>query len=141
MRASEVADLIGKNVDGLRVLSERRVTAETCRDRLRKVLEDLNGRGIQHVSTISGVDLGDRIAVVYHIDCKNGTLLNLKLFLEKETPTIRTVTDIFPGAVLYERELMDMLGVKVEGHPDPSRLFLPEDWPVENHPLRKEVGK
>jgi len=52
-----------------------------------------------------------------------------------------SVTDIFPGAVLYERDLMEMLGVKVENHPDPRRLFLPEDWPEGNYPLLKEAKK
>jgi Ni,Fe-hydrogenase III component G len=54
---------------------------------------------------------------------------------------IETVTDIFPGAVLYERDLMEMLGVQVKGHPDPRRLFLPDDWPAGKFPLRKEVKK
>ena len=137
MKASEVAEIIGKNVLGLELTSERRIRAETDRERYREVLRDLSARGVQHVATISGVDLGWQIAVTYHIDCGGGTLLSLKLSLGKEAPVLQTVTDIFPGAVLYERELMDMLGVKVEGHPDPRRLFLADDWPANEYPLRK----
>ena len=136
MKAGEVAELIGKNVLGLQVLSERRIKAETDREHYREVLLDLSARGVQHVVTISGVDLGGQIVITYHIDC-GGTLLSLKLSLDGEAPVLRTVTDIFPGAILYERELMDMLGVKVEGHPDPRRLFLADDWPANEYPLRK----
>ena len=141
MKASEVAELIGKDVLGLEVMSERRVKAETDKERYLKVLRDLRERNIQHVTTISGVDLGELIEVTYHIDCGNGTLLSLKLRLDGRAPVLYTVTDIFPGAILYERELMDMFGVKVEGHPDPRRIFLPEDWHAGEYPLRKEVGK
>ena len=119
------------------MLSERRIRAETDRERYLEILRDLSARGVQHVVAISGVDLGGQIAVTYHIDCGGGTLLSLKLKLDERAPTLRTVTDIFPGVVLYERELIDMLGVKVEGHPDPRRLFLPDDWPAEEYPLRR----
>ena len=141
MKTSEVSKLIEQNVRGLRVISERRVVATTDKEHYRKVLQDMRGRDIQHLVTISGVDLGGQISVVYHIDCGDGTLLNLKLNLDERTPALQTVTDIFPSAILYERELMDMLGVEVEGHPEPRRLFLPDDWPADEHPLRKKGEK
>lgn len=141
MKASEVTEVIKQRVEELKLISERRITATTDKDHYRDVLHDLRGRDIQHLVTISGVDLGKEIAVVYHIDCGGGALLNLKLNLDKRAPILHTVTDIFPGAILYERDLMEMLGVKVENHPDPRRLFLPDDWPPENYPLRKEVKK
>lgn len=141
MKANEVGNLIKQNVRELKVISERRVTATADKEHYRKVLQDLSARDVQHVSTISGIDTGTQISVIYHIDCGDGTLLNLKLNLNKQAPTLQTITDIFPGAVLYERELMDMFGIKVENHPDPRRIFLPDDWPPENYPLRKEVKK
>jgi membrane-bound hydrogenase subunit beta len=79
--------------------------------------------------------MGKEIAVIYQIDC-DGSLLNLKVLVSKKNPRLRTITDIFPGAVLYEREVMEMLGVTFEGHPDPRPLFLPDDW-KEGYPLRK----
>lgn len=138
MKASEVCEIIKTNVEELEIVDERRVKALTDGRRYRNALSDLKARGVQHLSTISGVDLGERIAVVYHVDC-GGTLLNLKLHLDKRDPTLETVTDIFEGAILYERELMEMLGIKIKGHPDPRRLFLPDDWQAEKYPLRKGV--
>jgi len=140
MKANEVAEVIKEYVDEVKIVNGRRVFATTDEERCRAAMVALTQHGVQHLSTISGVDRGDTITVVYHLDCRPA-LLSLKLNLPKHTPKVRTVTDIFPGAILYERELMDMLGIKVEDHPDPSRLFLPDDWPSKEYPLRKEAKK
>lgn len=141
MKAEQIVQLIKNHIKDAKVTNERRVTAITDKQHYRETLLTLKANDILHLSTITGVDLGNDIAVIYHIDCGEGALLNLKLFLPKKAPRLLSVTDIFPGAILYERDLMEMLGVEVENHPDPRRLFLPEDWPEGNYPLRKEVKK
>jgi Ni,Fe-hydrogenase III large subunit/NADH:ubiquinone oxidoreductase subunit C len=88
------------------------------------------------LSTISGVDLGKEIELNYHMACE-GTI-TLKNRIYKETPVTQTITDILPGANLYEREIFDLLGVNFEGHPNLERLLLPETWPKGNYPLRKD---
>ena len=135
MKAKEVAEVIKGHVDEVKIVDERRVFATTDRERYRNAMLALRQKGVYHLSTISGVDRGDAITVVYHMDCMP-VLLSLKLNLPKSSPSVQTVTDIFPGAILYERDLMEMLGVEVEGHPDPRRLFLPGDWPSGVYPLR-----
>ena len=65
-------------------------------------------------------------------------MLNLKTTVPKDKPVIKTVTDYFKQAVLYERELEDLLGMKVEGLPEGRRYPLPDNWPVGDHPLRKD---
>jgi len=138
MKAGEVAEVISTHVDEIKIADDLRVFATTDEKRARDAMLALKARGVQHVSTISGIDRGKIITLVYHLDCEPA-VLSLKLDLPKEEPRVRSITDIFPGATLYERDLMEMLGVKVEGHPDPRRLFLPENWPPEKHPLRKET--
>jgi Ni,Fe-hydrogenase III component G len=56
----------------------------------------------------------------------------------KTDAVIPTVCGVIPSAGFFERELIEMFGVTVIGTPDPSRLFLPDDWPEGVYPLRKE---
>jgi NADH-quinone oxidoreductase subunit C/D len=62
--------------------------------------------------------------------------LRLKVPLEGEYPSIGTITDIWPCANWYEREIWDMFGINIEGHPHLERILMPRWW--EGHPLRKE---
>jgi formate hydrogenlyase subunit 5 len=88
------------------------------------------------LSTISGVDLGNEIELNYHMACE-GTV-TLKNRISREKPVTKTITDILPGANLYEREVFDLLGVVFEGHPNLKRLLLPDVWPQGNYPLRRD---
>ena len=65
-------------------------------------------------------------------------VVTVKTLVDRQSPAVRTITGVFPGAIFYEREVHDILGVKFEGHPDPRRLVLPDDWPDGVYPLRKD---
>ena len=51
-------------------------------------------------------------------------------------PTVPSLTPIYPGANFPERESYDLFGITFEGHPDLTRILMPDDW--HGHPLRKD---
>ncbi len=56
----------------------------------------------------------------------------------REEPTVASLEPIWPGVDFAEREAYDMFGVVFEGHPDLTRILMPDEW--EGHPLRKDFG-
>lgn len=138
MKPEKVIELIEDYVEESEIVSDRRLRAITDRDRYKNILESLREEGIRRISTISGTDMGEEIELIYHVSCGDGVLLDLKMDVPIDDLKVRTITDIFPGAILFERELMDLLGVEIEDHPDPRRLVLADDWPEGKYPLRRE---
>jgi len=62
--------------------------------------------------------------------------LRLKVRLHGDDPHVATASDVWPAANWLEREVWDLFGIVFDGHPDPRRLLMPEDW--EGFPLRKD---
>ena len=78
-----------------------------------------------------------RFEVIYHLlSITRKERVRLKVKLEGSSPTLESVTSIWPGANYFEREVYDLFGVRFTGHPYLRRLLMPEDW--EGHPLRKD---
>lgn len=91
--------------------------------------------------TITGLDDGDRITFIYHVARIDGTILSIKKSAPKSDPVINSIIPKFFGADIYERELVDLFGVRVEGLPEGNRYPLPDDWPKGEYPLRKDWKK
>jgi NADH:ubiquinone oxidoreductase subunit C len=131
--------LLKRDLVGTAVPRERRIFVYIKSKALKTVVKYLvKELKFKHLSTITGVDSGAEIEVVYHLAYQGSIELSLGLTVSKNNPSVPTVTDLIPGAVLYEREVHDLLGVNFEGHPDLSPLVLPEGWPQDVYPLRKE---
>ncbi|MCU4717496.1 NADH-quinone oxidoreductase subunit C [Halapricum hydrolyticum] len=132
----EMADELPDAVESIdRSADGRQTVSLASRDRLGDALEFLLEAEISHLVTITGVDAGEEIDILYHLRPRAKTVENdgtrtvtLQVSLPKDDPRLRTVTDRIPGASMYERELIDMLGIEVVDHPNPERLLLPDDW-------------
>ena len=70
------------------------------------------------------------------VDRRTGCGCALKVPLGADDPHVATVSGIWPAANWLEREVWDLFGIAFDGHPDPRRLLMPEDW--EGYPLRKD---
>jgi NADH-quinone oxidoreductase subunit C len=78
-----------------------------------------------------------RFEVVYHLlSIPNKERVRLKVRLDGGSPSVDSVTPVWPAANYFEREVFDLFGVRFAGHPYLRRLLMPEDW--EGHPLRKD---
>ena len=85
-----------------------------------------------------GVD-GERFEVVASfISHERRERIRARVQVPESDPTIASLYSIYPGADALEREVYDLLGVAFEGHPDLSRIMMPEHW--EGHPLRKDYA-
>lgn len=56
-----------------------------------------------------------------------GVVYGVTVHMNPEHPTVPSITPIFANADWHEREMMELYGIKVTGHPDPKRLFLDEE--------------
>jgi len=97
----------------------------------------VKGMGFSILCTITGLDLGADLGLIYHLARDGGIMANVKTRVPKGQAT-KSVTPYFPGAAIYEREVEDLLGATFEGRPDMPRYPLPEDWPQDDHPLLKD---
>jgi NADH-quinone oxidoreductase subunit C/D len=101
-----------------------------------KMLYDLTAideRGHRHRDGQPAADY----TVVYHLlSFERNAYIRLKVALSESQLTMPTITDLWPAANWYEREVWDMFGIVFEGHPHPTRLLMPRSW--QGHPLRKD---
>jgi NADH-quinone oxidoreductase subunit C len=67
-----------------------------------------------------------------------GERIRLRVQLPAADPTLASLFDLYPGTEAMEREAFDMFGIGFEGHPDLTRILMPEDW--SGHPLRKDFA-
>jgi NADH-quinone oxidoreductase subunit C len=64
--------------------------------------------------------------------------VRVRVQLPEADPRLPSIYELHPGSEAMERETYDMFGIVFDGHPDLSRILMPDDW--EGHPLRKDYG-
>lgn len=123
------------------------------RERLLEVAEALRGAGylqcldlcaVDYLGADSRADLPEESVperfevVVTLISHERRDRVRLRVQIPEDDPRLPTLFDLFPGTENLERETFDMFGISFDGHPDMTRILMPEDW--EGHPLRKDYA-
>lgn len=114
------------------------------RDIFRDLVETLHNEiDLLHISVVSPVDMGETVEVIYHFAIYYGVpgkecIINIKVVLPKDDLTIPTITDILPGVLFGELEMKQMMGINVIGLKDEGPLFLPDEFPDDFYPWRKD---
>jgi NADH-quinone oxidoreductase subunit C len=76
--------------------------------------------------------------VVNLLSMRDRTRVRLRVQVPESDPVVPTLFEVHPGTEALEREVFDMFGIRFDGHPDLTRILMPEDWI--GHPLRKDYA-
>ena len=135
---------IEKHVKGLKKTEFYHIWIRTDRNLIKDIVKHLMKlEKYPHLAVTSGYDMGDKIELVYHFSIYyglNGKEININVTVElpKKDPTIETITDLIPGALITEQEKQEMLGVIIKNIPKNDRVFISEDYPEDTYPWRKD---
>ena len=118
-------------------------TVVVPREHLRRVTEFLVSEAalrftfLSDITTVDRFPIEPRFEVNYHLlSLDRREQLRLKVRLAGKDAVVPSVTMVWPTANWHERENYDLFGIRFEGHPNLTRILMPEDW--EGHPLRKD---
>jgi NADH-quinone oxidoreductase subunit C len=107
---------------------------------LAPVLHDRDDLAFTFLAELTAADFWPReprFEVVYVlVSPRHRMRLRMKVRLHAEDAHLATVCRVWPAANWLEREVWDLFGIAFDGHPDPRRLLMPEDW--DGFPLRKD---
>lgn len=147
MNSDAIVALLQENLPGLSLEAAPSVdlhqTFYVLRDDVPALMRQLRERtdlGFSLLAELTAVDLWPReprFELVYIlVATERAERLRIKVRLDGNDPHVATISNLWPAANWLEREVWDMFGIAFDGHPDPRRLLMPEDW--EGFPLRKD---
>jgi Ni,Fe-hydrogenase III component G len=100
----------------------------------------LRVKRLGYLSAIVALDLGveaNEMEVLYHF-CPGAAVIVLRVRIPRQSPVLPSMSDVFPSAEVFERELHEMFGIDLKGLRNTERLYLPERWPEGVYPMRKD---
>ena len=86
----------------------------------------------------AGVDPERFEVVVNLLSMQQRRRIRVRVQVPEADPCLPSLFSLYPGCEAPEREVFDLMGVRFEGHPDLTRILMPEEW--EGHPLRKDYS-
>jgi len=103
---------------------------------LAKILKKDKSLSFKYIRSITGSDLEEHFEIVYSLySFENNWPVNIKIKLDHEKPKVDSIVSVYKGADWFEREIWEMLGIDIKGHPGLKPLLLVGD--EDFHPLLK----
>ena len=139
LAADEVADLVSATVP--RAVEDRSLTAIWVAPSdlvtVTRILRDSTQLDMSFLTSLTAVDYIEYFELVYRLVSlrRNHSIVVKCRLYEREDPVAPSVSHLWRGAELQEREVWDLMGIRFEGHPNMKRILLWEGF--EGHPLRK----
>ncbi|MDR9452028.1 MAG: NADH-quinone oxidoreductase subunit C [Acidimicrobiia bacterium] len=138
-----LAGLLEPFVDVEWRLSGDQDTAWVPREQIREFASRARRAGFEMLVDLTAVDYlrVRRVrfeVVVGLLSLEHNLRLRLRVPVPADDPTVPSLVPVYPGANFFEREVFDLFGIIFEGHPDLTRILLPDDWV--GHPLRKDFA-
>jgi Ni,Fe-hydrogenase III component G len=132
-------ETIGKeNIVDSKTPKEKRIWVTIKTDKLLDAVTYIKEKeGLFHLATITAVDYGEEREANYHFNRPN-LVFTIKVRVPADKPVVPSITPIINGATIFEREIYDLVGIIAEGHPNPKRLLMTEEWPEGVFPLLKK---
>ena len=111
------------------------------RDQLLDLAQAAKEAGFEVLADVTAVDWfrsrQPRYDVVINLlSMEHRARLRMLVGVPHDDPTVPSLVRLWPGANFGEREVYDLFGITFDGHPDLTRILMPDDW--EGHPLRKD---
>jgi NADH-quinone oxidoreductase subunit C len=107
---------------------------------LRAALTALQAAGYNFFEDMTAVDwfpASPRFQLSYHLLSHTfKEHIRLRVFVDGDSPTVDSITPVWPSANYYEREVFDLFGISFTDHPNLRRIMMPDEWV--GHPLRKD---
>ncbi len=105
--------------------------------KLSDILKKDKDLSFRYIRSITGSDFEDHFEIVYSLySFENNWPVNIKIKLEHEKPEVDSIVSVYKGADWFEREIWEMLGIDIKGHPGLKPLLLVGD--EDFHPLLKD---
>jgi Ni,Fe-hydrogenase III component G len=92
------------------------------------------------LAAVTGLDPGPEsgsLELLYHF-CQGPTVITLRLPVPRQGAVVPSLSSIIPSAESSEREIAEMFGVTFDGLRATGHLYLPDEWPEDTYPLRKD---
>jgi len=138
----EVLERLGDAVVEVQQCEPRRATARVDAARTVEIAEKMLAMEGSRLATATGIEVRDGVDILYHWAFEpQGVIVTLKVLAPRPDLEAKALTNVVAGANWIERELYDILGARLTGHPDMRRLILDDTWPDGLHPLRKEFDQ